>query len=123
MRNMIRTKHRVSLLLLLSALPALAGDTRYRVSAVTFAASSVADIVSSYGSPEGNPRMASVDGTLGKRGIVMKAISTTGLFVSQYVAHKIAKDKRKALRLCTVVNFALAGVGGVVTARNVRIDK
>lgn len=113
----------ISLLLLLFALPALAGDTWYQVSAVTFGASSVADIVSSYGSLEGNPRMRSVDGTLGKKGVVMKAVTTTGLFVSQYVARRIAKDKKRVRRICTAINFALAGVGGVVTARNVRIDK
>lgn len=115
----------ISLLILL-ALPALAGDNWYRVSAVTVVASSVTDIVSSYGSPEGNPRMRSADGTLGKKGVVMKAVTTRGLLVSHYVVMKIAKGKpieKKAKRLCTAINFALAGVGGVVTARNVRIDK
>lgn len=108
--------------LLMSALgSSKAEDKLYLVSLISLTSASVADAATSWGHPEQNRLIGS---TFGSRGVAIKVAVIGGqLALNHFVLRRIhdSRDRARARRNLTIVNFAAAGLTGGMALRNLRM--
>jgi hypothetical protein len=103
------------LLVLLLAWPCIAQDRLWKISLVTVAGASAADVASSVGGYERNGMARGEDGRFAvRRGAAIKA----GIFGANLAMQTKAKRYRK---LATVINFAVAGLYVGAAIHNARV--
>jgi len=94
------------------------GRSFYRWSIAILAASSVADVASSWRRPEANPVMAGSGSTFGAGSVAIKL----GLVGSSFVLERLVLRHRPDLyRRVAWLNFGVAGAQGAVVAHNVSL--
>jgi hypothetical protein len=94
-------------------------DRWYRASLVAVGASQAADVASSWGGIEANPRLGAGK-PYGWKATGIKSAVVGGGQAAQYVA---VRRHPRWMRVATIVNFALAGATTTVAVRNWRIQR
>ena len=93
------------------------GKSNYVVSVAALTAAHVADTHSSWGREELHPLLRSADGRFGVKGLAVKSSLVAGHLTVQTL---ILRKWPQARRAAAVLNFALAGIVGVIAVRNYR---
>jgi hypothetical protein len=101
--------------------PVPQGRTLWRVSMLSLAAASAADMHSSWGKRELNPILRDSAGTFGGQGALIKLALQGGLAGAEYLLTR-RHPGSKTFRLLTVVNFGAATGLGAVAARNYQMS-
>lgn len=84
------------------------GFTRlWKVSVALLAASSVADVHSSWGRLEANPVLRGPNGRFGMQGVVLKTMIASGVLGAQYL---LLRNHPRAAKYGAVTNLIMAGV-------------
>jgi hypothetical protein len=87
----------------------------WRVSAAILGAVTIADIQSSAGRMEANSMLQSNNGRFGGRGIALKSLMVGGALTGQWL---MLRRNPNAATQAAAINFAVAGLTGVVVVRN-----
>ena len=87
----------------------------WRLSAAILGAVTIADIQSSAGRMEANSILQSNNGRFGGRGIALKSLMVGGALTGQWL---MLRRNPNAATQAAAINFAVAGLTGVVVVRN-----
>ncbi len=110
------------ILLVLLLAVALPSSASWKLSLAVLGASQAADIHSSLGGMERNPRLRGPDGRfLAGKAIAIKSVIVAGMIAGQWAFQRIP-GRRKLRKPFIIINFAAAGAITVVAIHNYGVE-